>query len=79
MENIVQLTPKPVKNILLNHCKKKFVYPKYQSFYRLEFNVGKDMWKHIYNQKIKLAINRNIAEFNFKLMHNLLSCRKNLF
>ena len=37
------------------------------------------MWKHIYHQKIKLAIDRNIAEFNYKLMHNLLSCRKNLF
>ena len=48
-------------------------------FYQLEFNIGKDMWKHIYHQKIKLAIDRNIAEFNYKLMHNLLSCRKTLF
>ena len=56
MENIVQLTPKPVKKILLNLCEKNnlFILNTCTSFYRLEFNVGKDMWKHFYNQKIKL-------------------------
>ena len=59
--------------------KKSFVTPKHQRFYQLEFNIGKDMWKHIYHKNIKVAIDRNITEFNYKLMHNLLSCRKNLF
>lgn len=32
-------------------AKKSFV-TKHQSFYQLEFNIGKDMWKHINHQKI---------------------------
>ncbi|XP_056008394.1 uncharacterized protein LOC125674557 [Ostrea edulis] len=58
---------------------KLFISPKHHNLYHKEYNVSKEMWKHIYQQKIKLALDRIIAEFNYKLMHNLLSCKKYMF
>ena len=76
MVKIVQLKTKIIKKKIWNLCEKLFFTPKHQSFYQLEFNIGKDMWKHINHQKINLLIDRNIAVLYNKMMHNLLSCRK---
>ena len=56
--------------------KKAFVTPKHHSFYKLEFNIGKNMWKHLYHQRIKLAIDINIAETEKcdRKKRNTLSC-----
>ena len=56
MVKIVQLKTKIIKKKIWNLCEKLFFTPKHQSFYQLEFNIGKDMWKHINHQKINLLI-----------------------
>ena len=56
--------------ILLN-CKSK--KPNMENVWALEFNgISKDNWHTIYEEKIKNIIDKNVAEFNFKLLHNML-------
>lgn len=43
------------------------------------YNVFPENWKSIDLQKIKLASDKNIAEFNNKLLHNMLCCEKIMF
>ena len=33
-------------------------------------------WENIYLEKIKKIFDKNVSEFNFKLLHNLLTCNK---
>ena len=55
---------------------KKFDAPSHQSFLSRMFNIQrKSSWSAIYIQKISNIYDKKVAEFNFKMMHNLLSNR----
>ena len=55
---------------------KKFDAPSHQSFLSRMFNIQrKSSWSAIYTQKISNIYDKKVAEFNFKMMHNLLSNR----
>lgn len=43
------------------------------------YNIFPENWRSIYLQKIKFALDRNIAEFNYNLLHNMLCCKKIMF
>lgn len=43
-----------------------------------EFNIWNDQWKNIYTAKIINAFDKQIAEFNDKLLHNQLNCNYNV-
>ena len=46
-----------------------------ESIYSRDFNThGSKLWKDIYSQKVKLISIPKIAEFNFKLLHNIVPC-----
>ena len=57
----------------------KFESPRYHKYYEQKFEICQSYWKNIYHHKIKLALDKNIAEFNYKLLQNMLCCRKQLF
>ena len=55
---------------------KKFKKPLHQPFLEKEFGLQRKIsWTLIYTQKISNIIDKNVAEFNYKLLHNLLSNR----
>lgn len=33
-------------------------------------------WENIYTEKIKKIFDKNVSEFNYKLLHNLITCNK---
>ena len=41
---------------------------------RFNLDVNSEYWSNIYNQKIILLCDKKIAEFNFKLLHNIVPC-----
>lgn len=43
-----------------------------------EFNIPNDQWKNIYTAKIINAFDKQIAELNYKLLHNQLNCNYNV-
>ena len=59
--------------ILVN---KKFKYPLHQTFLERNFGLQRKIsWKSIYIQKITNILDKSVAEFNYKLLHHLLSNR----
>ena len=50
----------------------KFQKPCYQSFLSNELNVSKESWEKIYRYKILDIIDKNVADFNYRLLNNLL-------
>lgn len=54
---------------------KKFQPPIYQSFLSRTFDIEKMSWRHIYENKVKKMYEKKIAEFNYKLLNNLLCNR----
>ena len=63
-------TTKYFYDILL---KKKFTTPAIQIKYTKEFNLSKQDWENIYMNKIYRIKDKKIAEFNYKLINNILS------
>ena len=61
-----------------NLVKYIFKKPYYQSFYSRLFKIEKDHWNLIYKAKISLN-NRKLAEFNYKLINDILSNYSFLF
>ena len=53
--------------------KKKFTTPAIQIKYTKEFNLTKQDWENIYMNKIYRIKDKKIAEFNYKLINNILS------
>ena len=51
---------------------KKFHIPIYQSFLSRTLNIERSSWTSIYSLKIKEIFDKKVAEFNFKLLNNLL-------
>lgn len=43
------------------------------------YNIFPENWRYIYLQNIKLALDKIIAEFNYNLLHNILSCKTIMF
>ena len=54
--------------------KKKFITPAIQIKYAKEFNLTKQDWENIYMNKIYRIKDKKIAEFNYKLIDNILFC-----
>ena len=53
--------------------RKKFQKPCYQNILAREFDItGSNPWFHIYKRKIKDIFDKEIAEFNHKLLNNIL-------
>ena len=63
-------TTKYFYDILL---KKKFTTPAIQIKYTKEFNLSKQDCENIYMNKIYRIQDKKIAEFNYKLINNILS------
>ena len=58
-----------------NVIHKKFVKPCYQSKLSQEFAIpvnDSNLWKNIYTRKVKDINDNKIAEFNYKMLHNIL-------
>ena len=55
-----------------NFISQKFAKPLHQSFYSREYNIEKYQWEQIYKNKIKLIGNKEVSEFNYKLLNNIL-------
>ena len=55
--------------------RKKFHTPIYQSFLSRSLNIEQTSWFSIYSFKIQQIYDKKVAEFNFKLLNNLL-CNK---
>ena len=51
---------------------KKFHIPIYQSFLSRTLNIERSSWTSIYSLKIKEIFDKKVAEFNFKLLNNLI-------
>ena len=51
---------------------KKFHIPIYQSFLSRTLNIERSSWTSIYSLKVKEIFDKKVAEFNFKLLNNLL-------
>ena len=67
--NICEQKSKFFYGILL---KKKFQKPCYQNILAREFDItGLNSWCHIYRRKIKNILDKELAEFNYKLLNNL--------
>ena len=62
-------------NILLSKTSKK---PLMERFWSELFCIDDLLvsWENIYLEKIKKIFDKNVSEFNFKLLHNLLTCNK---
>ena len=56
-------------NILLE---KKIHVPCYRSYVNRRFDICENSWKNIYHNRITLFYDKVIAEFNYKLLNNLL-------
>ena len=56
-------------------CNKIFESPLHQSTLSRNYNIQKSSWGLIYKQKILNTYDKKVAEFNFKLLNNLLSNR----
>ena len=52
--------------------RKKFHIPIYQSFLSRTLNIERSSWTSIYSCKIKQIFDKKVAEFNLKLLNNLL-------
>lgn len=57
---------------------KKTQKPIMEAKWSKEFNISNDQWKNIYTAKIINAFDKQIAEFNYKLLHNQLNCNYNV-
>ena len=55
--------------------RKKFHTPIYQSFLSRTLNIERSSWFSIYSFKIQQIYDKKVAEYNFKLLNNLL-CNK---
>ena len=53
--------------------KKIFITPAIQTKYTKEFNLIKQDWENIYLNKIYRIKDKKIADFNYKLINNILS------
>ena len=74
------------KHYIINNQKSQFFYDKTKrlstSRNRMEVKLSKelgfenhqDIWANIYNQKIVAMFDNKLAEFNFKLLHNIVPC-----
>ena len=51
---------------------KRFQVPCYQSFLNRMYDLSMNSWGNIYHHKITLAYDKDIAQFNYKLLNNLL-------
>ena len=58
---------------------KKFVPPKAQFYYTNLFNLTSFDFSNSYKIKVKQIPDKKICEFNFKVLSNILSCRKKLY
>ena len=57
-----------------NLLKKKFQKPIYQSVLSKEFHIeDRKLWQNIYCSKIKDIFDKSVAEFNYKLLNNILN------
>ena len=64
------------------NCQCKFFYkillqkrcqvPCYQSYFHRMYELSMNSWGNIYHHKIALAYDKDIAQFNYKLLNNLL-------
>ena len=52
--------------------KKKFQKPCFQTILSREFDITSTEWYSVYNKKVKQISDKNVAEFNYKLLNNLL-------
>jgi hypothetical protein len=74
-ENIFDMTNKDFYRLMVN---KKFVKPHIQR--KWENIFGNDItWKNIYNNINKTSIDNRIKQFKFKLIHDILAIKQNLF
>ena len=56
--------------ILISKCKSR---GSMESIYSRRFNIhGSSIWQNIYSQKVKCILIPKLAEFNFKILHNIL-------
>ena len=68
-EDIHDRKNKDFYDILL---KKKFQKPCFQTILSREFDITSTEWYSVYNKKVKQISDKNVAEFNYKLLNNLL-------
>ena len=52
--------------------KRKFQKPCYQSILARDFDITGSIWQTIYDNKVKHILDRDIAEFNYKILNNLI-------
>ena len=51
--------------------------PRMENFWSKLFCIDdRQMWGNIYQEKVKKIFDKNVSEFNYKLLHNILSCNK---
>ena len=74
--NLKNLKCKIFYEVLL---KKEISCPLYQKHFNIKYKINQEEWKLIYNQRVNFALDRNIAEFNYKLLNNTLCCKQMLF
>ena len=76
-KDLSQFTSKFFYNILLN---KRFIHPYCEETWNRHLKVYTPLqWKIIWiSQTISISKDRKFAEFNFKILHNILPCGKNL-
>lgn len=55
---------------------KQFVAPLHQFYYKNVFEISKESWKSIYEQKILAIKDKKISDFNYRLLNNLLCNRE---
>lgn len=55
---------------------KQFVAPLHQLYYKNVFEISKESWKSIYEQKILAIKDKKISDFNYRLLNNLLCNRE---
>lgn len=55
-----------------NLINKKFIKPCYQTVLQKEYNIDSIDWKYIYKCKLLDISDKRLAEFNYKLLNNIL-------
>ena len=57
----------------------KFVPPKSHTYFKILFNLNNFDFSSCYKIKVQQIPDKKICDFNFKLLSNILACRKKLF
>ena len=71
---------KDIRPIVQRLCfKKKFIPPTAHSYFNTLFNLTNFAFSSSYKIKVQQIPDKKICEFNFKLLSNILACRKKLY